>query len=179
MIVRYSGPFLAAMLALPLPGIAIAAQAEQAPASISPHHHASAPQVAGPASPLSIPLDAATLGTLPRESVTANAHGRTLHCEGVALISLLRAADALPAGPLKDESLARYVLVAARDGYRSVYSLAELEPTLGNYLVLLVDQCEGKPLAAGDGPLRLVAPGDSRAARWVRQVQSITVVAAP
>ncbi len=154
-------------------------EAPSSPGQPAPHQHASPPQSAAQASPVAIPIDAAALAALPRESVTATAHEHTLHCEGVSLAALLRAANALPAEPLRGPRLADYVLVAARDGYRALYSLAELEPTLGNHRVLLVDRCEGKPLDADDGPLRLIAPDESRPARWVRQVQSITVVSAP
>ncbi|HYM85338.1 MAG TPA: molybdopterin-dependent oxidoreductase [Pseudoxanthomonas sp.] len=145
----------------------------------SPHQHASSPTRTPHASPLVVPLDAALLATLPREAVTATAHEKTLHCEGVSLAALLRSAGALDSEPLHGTRLANYVLVTARDGYRAVYSLAELEPTLGNHPVLLVDRCEGKALADDDGPLRLIAPTESRPARWVRQVQSITVVTSP
>jgi hypothetical protein len=138
--------------------------------------HASQP---APSSPQTIRIDAAALAALPREAVSATAHGKTQQCEGVALPALLRAANALPAEPLRGGQLANYVLVAARDGYRAVFSLAELEPTLGNRKVLLVDRCDGQLLGDDDGPLRLIAPDESRPARWVRQVQSITVVAAP
>ena len=132
-----------------------------------------------PASPLAVPIDATTLARLARESVTATAHDKKLQCEGVSLTELLRASKAMPAEPLRGVRLASYVLVTARDGYRAVYSLAELDPTLGNRKVLLVDRCGGKPLDDEDGPLRLIAPEDARPARWVRQVQSIAVVAAP
>jgi hypothetical protein len=132
-----------------------------------------------PASPLVVAIDATTLAGLERESVTATAHEKKLHCEGVPLAALLRASKAMPAEPLRGARLASYVLVTARDGYRAVYSLAELDPTLGNRKVLLVDRCDGKPLDEDDGPLRLIAPEDARPARWVRQVQSIAVVAAP
>lgn len=138
--------------------------------------HASPPPAS---SPQTIPIDAATLAALPREAVTATAHGKTLQCEGVALTALLRVANALPAEPLRGGQLANYVLITARDAYRAVFSLAELEPTLGNHRVLLVDRCDGQPLGDDDGPLRLIAPEESRPARWVRQVQSITVVTAP
>lgn len=145
-----------------------------------PHQHASPPQATSPlSSPIAVPLDAATLASLPRESVSATAHEVTLQCEGVPLAALLRKANALPEQPLRGSALANYVLVTARDGYRTVYSLAEIEPTLGNHKVLLVDRCAGKPLDETDGPLRLIAPDESRPARWVRQVQSITVVSAP
>lgn len=138
--------------------------------------HASQP---ASSSPQAIPIDASTLAMLPHEAVTATAHGKTRQCEGVALPALLRAANALPAEPLGNTQLANYVLVAARGGDRVVFSLAELEPTLGNRKVLLVDRCDGQPLDDDDGPLRLIAPEESRPARWVRQVQSITVVTAP
>ena len=145
----------------------------------APHEHASSPGAALTASPLVVPLDATALAAFPRQPVTASAHGQTLQCEGIPLPLLLRAAKALPEEPLRGPGLANYVLVTARDGYRAVFSLAELEPTLGNHQVLLVDRCTGQPLAEKDGPLRLIAPGESRPARWVRQVQSITLVTAP
>ncbi len=80
---------------------------------------------------------------------------------------------------LPGAQLARYVLVDARDGYRVLYSLAELDPGTGKRRVLLVDRCNGAALGQEDGPLRLIAPEDARPARWVRQVKSITVVTAP
>ena len=140
------------------------------------HSHASEPN---PPSPLAVPLDETALAALPRTAVIVTEHGKTLTCAGVSLSALLTQAGALSAEPRDGPALASYVLVTARDGYRAVYSLAELEPTLGNHKALLVDRCEGKPLSDDDGPLRLIAPEESRPARWVRQVHSITVVAAP
>lgn len=139
--------------------------------------HARASEPTTP-SPLSVPLDADTRATLPRAAVSATAHGKTLNCEGVALSDLLRKTEGLPA-ELRGPALASYVLVTARDGYRVVYSLAELDPSLGNRHIVLADRCDGQPLSEEDGPLRLVAPEELRPARWVRQVQSITVVRAP
>jgi hypothetical protein len=161
--------------------VATGASAElgSASAAVSPHQHASTPQPPVLPSPLSIPLDADTLATLPRETVSAVLNDRTLHCEGIPLVSLLRSADALPAQPIAGEALSRYVLVTARDGHRVLYSLAELEPSLGNHAVFLVDRCEGGPLDDEDGPLRLIAPHEFSDARWVRRVRWITVVTAP
>src|SRR3546814_2483056 len=48
-------------------------------------------------SPVVVPLDAATLASLPRVTVTATAHGETLQCEGVALAALMQATGAMPA----------------------------------------------------------------------------------
>lgn len=143
----------------------------------SPHQHASTP--VAPASPIAVPLDAATRAALPRIRVTATTGGETLDCEGTSLVSLLRAAAVLSEQPPANDALASYVLVSARDGSRVVYALAELEPTLGASQATLVDHCDGKPLDEKDGPLRLIAADESRPVRWLRQVQSITVVMAP
>lgn len=139
--------------------------------------HASAPPPLP--SPVTVPLDAASLAALPRQPVSGTAHGRELRCEGIPLPALLRAAGAMPADPLRGAQLARYVQVDARDGYRAVFSLAELDPTLGGNAVFLVDRCDGAPLGDDAGPLRLMAPAESRPARWVRQVEAITVIVAP
>ena len=143
-----------------------------------PAHGGRASEPSAP-SPFVVPLDAATLSKLPRENVQAAAHGKSLDCEGVALDALLRATGALPADKLSGPQLARYVLVDARDGYRVLYSLAELDPGTGKRRVLLADRCNGAALDDDEGPLRLIAPEDARPARWVRQVKSITVVTAP
>lgn len=130
--------------------------------------------------PVAVPLDAATLSTLPRHPVEGSAHGQSLRCEGVELVALLRKSGAMPADPLRGSAqLIRYVRIEARDGYRAVYSLAELDPSLGNARVFVVDRCDGKPLDDKSGPLRLIAAAESRPARWVRQLDSIRVVDAP
>ncbi|ASR42443.1 hypothetical protein BEN78_02580 [Xanthomonas citri pv. mangiferaeindicae] len=131
------------------------------------------------ASPQVVPLDEAARATLERHDVAFDDHGTTRRCEGVSLAALLQASGAMPVAPLRGGDLTRYVLVSARDGYRALISLAELDPTLGGRTLLLADRCDGRPLDAAHGPLRLVIAGDTRAARSVRQVERIVVVAAP
>jgi DMSO/TMAO reductase YedYZ molybdopterin-dependent catalytic subunit len=41
--------------------------------------------------------------------------------------------------------------------------------------LLVADKCDGQPLAAADGPLRLVVEGETRGARSVRQLTGITL----
>lgn len=144
-----------------------------------PRQRASSPSRPSVPSPVAIRFDAQTLAALDRQPVTAQVHRTTLQCEGVALYDLLRANDAVPEGALRSPHLARYVLVDARDGYRVVFSLAELDPGTGDRPVYVTDRCAGEALGADDGPVRLLAPGDVRAARSVRQVEAITVVVAP
>ncbi|UNK41777.1 hypothetical protein MNO14_12530 [Luteimonas sp. S4-F44] len=131
------------------------------------------------ASPQVVSLDEAARATLQRHDLTFDDHGTARRCEGVSLAAMLQASGAMPVTPLRGGDLTRYVLVSARDGYRALFSLAELDPTLGGRMVLLADRCDDRPLEATQGPLRLVVAGDTRAARSVRQVEHIVVVAAP
>lgn len=125
--------------------------------------------------PQPVLLDAQVLAAAPHEPVQMEVHGETLLCTGVPLVLLLRGADAMPDAPLHGPQLARVVHVSARDGYRVAFSLAELDSALGGTRAFVVDRCGDKPLDEHDGPLRLLVPTDKRAARSVRQLQSIAV----
>ena len=56
-----------------------------------------------------------------------------------------------------------------------VYALPELDPEFTNNVVLLATMVDGKPLAKGEGPFRLVNPADKKQARWIREIKSIKV----
>lgn len=124
-------------------------------------------------------LDAEALARMPRKTVKASAHGVEGEWGGVALIDVLRAAGAPIDAALRGRNLSLYVRVSAADGYRAVYSLAELDPGFRDDGVLLVDARDGKPLTAEEGPFRLVAPAEKRPGRWVRQLTKIEVLRAP
>ena len=171
---------------LRLPALLIACLALPASPSASAHDHAqdvglraSEPQAPDIPSPVAVPLEAAQRSTLPRHAVEARIHDTTLQCEGVALVDLLRSSGAIPDGRVGSPHLSRYVLAEGRDGYRVLFSLAELDPGTGNRDVFVVDACGGRPLNDADGPVRLLVPGDVRAARSVRQLHAVTVVVAP
>jgi DMSO/TMAO reductase YedYZ molybdopterin-dependent catalytic subunit len=122
-------------------------------------------------------LSAADLKAMPRTTVQAGGQGGQLaqRYEGVALSELLRRAGVPQGEELGGPWLAAYAVAAAADGYRVVFSLAELDAAFGNSQVLVADTLDGAPLSQGLGPFRLVVPGDQRAARWVRSLKSITV----
>jgi len=124
-------------------------------------------------------LDAAALAKLPRKQVEASDHGKVGHWEGVALADLLRDADVPLGEALRGPNLSLYVRVSAADGYRAVYALAELDPGFRDGDVILADRRDGKPLDAKEGPFRIIAVGEKRPARWVRQVVAIDVLRAP
>jgi hypothetical protein len=79
---------------------------------------------------------------------------------------------------LSGKELADYVVVDARDGYRVVFALAELDAGFTDRLAVLADRMDGKAIDSTSGPLRLVVPDEKRPARWVRQVSRITLLRA-
>lgn len=123
-------------------------------------------------------LTAADLKALPRTSVKGfDAHEKQTHVfEGVTLQELLKRAGVPTGEDMRGKGLALCVVAGAADGYHAVYSIGELEPSIGDETVLVADTVDGQPIPAGQGPLRLVVPTDKRPARWVRMLQSLTVV---
>jgi hypothetical protein len=98
---------------------------------------------------------------------------------GVLLSDLLAKADAPTGKTLHGPELRDYVEVLATDGYRVIFSLAELDPPTHANRVLLADTVDGKALESPQGPLKLIAPDDLRPERWVRMVTKITIHQAP
>ncbi len=125
-------------------------------------------------------LDFAALDALPQRGVQAEAHGHKLDCRGANLIDVLARVGAPAGEQLRGKELARYVRIRAADGYQVVYALAELDPQFrGDDVPVLTHRCADKPLDAKDGPFRIVAPGEKRPARWIRQVSAIDLLRAP
>jgi hypothetical protein len=118
-------------------------------------------------------LRAADFAPLPRDTVRASFHdGPTLTYSGVRLTDVLRLVG-VPIDSLHRPQLVQRLLVEAADGYRVVFSLAELAPGLGDRLVVVADRLDEQPLPAAEGPWRLLVPGDGEHARWVRQVTAL------
>ena len=124
-------------------------------------------------------FDAAALAKLPQHTVTAEAHGKKVTCDGVNLSDVVAKAGAPQGEALRGKALTMYVRVSGSDGYRVVYSLAELDPAMHDNVPILTARCDGAALDAKDGPFRIVYPGEKRPARWIRQVTSIDLLRAP
>jgi DMSO/TMAO reductase YedYZ molybdopterin-dependent catalytic subunit len=126
-------------------------------------------------------LTVADLKKMPRKTLSVmNPHDKKKETyEGVLLEELLRKAGAPQGEKLRGSSMATYVLAEAEDGYRVIFSLAELDSGILESEVIVADTLDGAPLADKQGPFRLVAPHEKRPARWVRMLKSITVVSAP
>ena len=125
--------------------------------------------------PLSI--TPAELKAMPRTSVEVkNEGGGTVKYEGVLVGELLKRAGATLGGDLRGKAMATYVLASASDGYKVLFSLAELDPAFTSSEIIVADTIDGKPLLAHQGPFRIVSPKDARAARSVRMLQRLDVV---
>jgi hypothetical protein len=72
--------------------------------------------------------------------------------------------------------MANYVLAEAEDGYKVVFSLAELDSGILESEVIVADTMDGAALGPKEGPFKIVAPHEKRPARWVRMLKSITVI---
>lgn len=123
-----------------------------------------------------VTLDSARIAALPRVRFEAADHGTRKRFEGVEVAALLRAAEAGPVDSLRGAALRRALVFVGRDGYTGLIALPELDGGLGATKVYAVDRENGAPLSAEHGPWRVVIVGDSRGARWVRQLMRIEVV---
>jgi hypothetical protein len=95
----------------------------------------------------------------------------------VSLAILLSTAGVQLGDKLRGPRMTEALLVEAADGYKVVLALAEVGPAFAVREIILADKRDGKPLDARKGPFRIVAPGDKRAARWVRQVTALRLIA--
>jgi hypothetical protein len=118
------------------------------------------------------------LGRLPRTEVVAtDPHEKASHrYSGIAVRDLLAGVGAPLGDKLRGPALQLAVLVRSLDGYAVLYALPEFDESFSDRTIIVADRVDGAPIAGKSGPLRIVAPGDKHAARWVRMVKSIEIV---
>lgn len=122
-------------------------------------------------------VTAAQIASLPHVTVEVSDHDTPAKFEGVPLSAVL-SLTGIPLGDtLRGPRLTEVLLVSASDGYHVTYALAEIEPAFAVREIILADKRDGKPLGPKEGPYRIVAPGDKRPARWIRQVTELKVTA--
>ncbi|TAE55512.1 MAG: molybdopterin-binding protein [Bacteroidetes bacterium] len=125
----------------------------------------------------SLSLTPEQLSAMPRVNIQVERRdGTNTRFEGIPLIGILKEAGLAIGEDLRGKGLTRFVQVTGEDGYQVVFSLPELDPGFSEGSVILADVENGKPLSEGDGPYRLVVPGEKRQARWVKGVVRIQVV---
>ncbi|HQZ81678.1 MAG TPA: hypothetical protein PLR83_00530 [Pyrinomonadaceae bacterium] len=124
----------------------------------------------------SVTMKAKDLAALPRVEVKIKDHdGADVVYSGVELRSILASAGAKFGGELRGPMIGQYLVISAADGYHAVFSLTELDPEFTDDTVILADKIGGKPLDAKYGPWQVVATGEKKHARMVRQVTTLQV----
>jgi hypothetical protein len=118
-------------------------------------------------------IAAARLRGMPADTIRAAIHdGPEQVFVGPSLEEILESVG-VRLDSLRGAALRQYVVVEASDGYRVVFAIAELSESLSGRRVILAHTVDGQPLGANEGPWRVVAEGDRRPARWVRQVAAL------
>jgi hypothetical protein len=121
-------------------------------------------------------LTVEALRRLPNDTISFSAHGTPpVHYRAVRVSDVLAAAGT-PLDSLRIGRIAWVVAAIAHDGYTVVFSAAELDPTIGPTRAWLAFERATGPLAADEGPFRLVVPVDAKASRSARQVTTLRIV---
>lgn len=84
----------------------------------------------------------------------------------VKVYELFKAAGVTLGNQLRGESLSKYVIAKASDGYEVVFALTEFDPEYTDSPVLI---------APNDGTFRLIVPKEKRRARWIRELVSLEI----
>jgi hypothetical protein len=113
--------------------------------------------------------------TLPH--ITIKVHNSDTNADesysGVPLATLLVMVNAPIGTQLQKEELTSYVVASSSDE-SAVLSLAEVDPNFQHGQVLVADARNGQPLA-GPVPFQLIVSGDKSPARWVRNLDFISL----
>jgi len=119
-----------------------------------------------------------SLAALPHTTITVyNEHAKANQTySGVPLTDLLTQLGVPNKPHGKDFRL--YIVAEGSDGYQVVYSIGEITPDVHDGTVLVADAVDGKSLG-NNGLFQLVATGEKRPARWVRNLVDIRVLTAP
>ncbi len=110
---------------------------------------------------------------------TSDRNGADRVYEGVLLSDLLRSAGQPFGEDLRGSLLSRYVVATAKDGYRVLFSLPELDPAFRENRTIVAYRINGAGLPAREGPLRIVVANEKREARWLRMLERIEVLSLP
>lgn len=122
-------------------------------------------------------LSLEALRALPQVVLPATARDSSpITLAGPSARSLLDLVSAPAGHDLRGPRLMLGVVAEAADGYRVLFSLAELDPGFGAATAIVALSQDGQPLPAAEGPLRLVIAGDDHYSRWVRQLVRLRVV---
>ena len=113
---------------------------------------------------------------LQTEIVVEEPDGSKVAFRGPTLRALMTLVGAPTGRALRGPAMLLAVLAEARDGYRAGYMLSEIDEQFGARTAIVALTQNGSPLPAGQGPLRIIVPGEEHRARWVRQLTRLRLV---
>jgi hypothetical protein len=124
-------------------------------------------------------LSPSDIAAMPHVTVSVfNAHTKANETySGVPLSTLLAKLEVPQGEAVRGPLFLTGVIAQGTDGYKVLYSLAEVDPSIHTGQVLVADTLDGKPIAA-DGDFKLVSTEEKRPARWVRNLTRISVITA-
>jgi DMSO/TMAO reductase YedYZ molybdopterin-dependent catalytic subunit len=112
-----------------------------------------------------------------REAKGKDHDGKESKYGGVNLSDILLSAGAkIGKDELRGKEQAAYILIEAADGYKGIFSIAELSADFTDKTILLADSRDGKPLTEKEGFWQIIVPDEKKHGRWVRQVTTIKLV---
>ncbi|HLH73746.1 MAG TPA: molybdopterin-dependent oxidoreductase [Chloroflexota bacterium] len=125
------------------------------------------------------PITVAALQQFPSQTQTISyqvgRNWQTHTVEGVPLYTVLSRAGITLDPKIKNDQLRKYVVLTAKDGYKVVVALGDLDPNLGNKPMLLAWKQDGQSLSGSQMPLRLAIPNDKLGARQIFGLTTIEV----
>ena len=117
------------------------------------------------------------VAALPHKTVSVfNSHTKANETYlGVALVDLL-AKIGVPRGEeVKGKLFMTAVIAVGMDKYSVLYALAEVDPSIHTGDVIVADSVDGQKLGK-DGAFKMVSTEERRPARWVRNLNEISVI---
>jgi hypothetical protein len=124
-------------------------------------------------------LTVADLQALPQKTVAVkNEHTKLDESYSGVMLGDLLAKYGFPVDKTTHRKMLRsYIMATGTDKYWVLYSATEVEASEHNGDVIVAIAKDGKPLTE-DGQIKLVASGDKRPERWVRNLTAITLKSA-
>jgi len=121
------------------------------------------------------PRDTTALARFGADTLTHGVRGTPARFRGVLLWRLLQDAGLVTDSTIKSDALRKVVIATARDGYRIVFSIGELDPSVGATPVLIAWERDGQLLPDDRGPYQLIVASDQRPARSMYQLERLEV----
>jgi hypothetical protein len=114
---------------------------------------------------------------LTKITIQAIGHDNKEHSyTGVLLSDILLKAGVILGDKGKRDNISSYLIVRAKDNYKTIFTIPELDPFFTTKTIILADQVDGKPFEASNAPFQVIVPGEKLHARWIRQVVELELV---